>query len=69
MVIIVASSHPLAPRGSITSAQLQALRFVSLHRSSTVAAVHSQLERNGIQWRTLAVVMVMLWSQPVSDNP
>ena len=57
-MIIVASSHPMAGRGTITAAELQALRFVSLHRSSTVAAVHSQLERNGIQWRTLAVVMV-----------
>ena len=58
VVIIVSASHPMAQRGSITPTELQALRYVSLHRSSTVAAVHSQLERNGIQWRTLAVVMV-----------
>ena len=58
VVVVVAANHPLASAGQITPAQLQALRFVSLHRSSTVAAVHVILERSGIQWRSLAVVMV-----------
>ena len=58
VVVVVASSHPLAGAGEISPAQLQGLRFVSLHRSSTVAAVHTLLERSGIHWRNLAVVMV-----------
>ena len=58
MVVVVASAHPLAGAGEISPAQLEALRFVSLHRSSTVAAVHTILERSGIHWRSLAVVMV-----------
>ena len=58
VVLIVSKSHPDAGRGQIRKDHLQALKFVALHRSSTVQAIHTSLEEYGVNWRALPVVMV-----------
>lgn len=58
MVLIVGRRHPLAGCPEIDREALANLRFVSLHRSSTVQGIKSTLEQHGIDWKTLQVVMV-----------
>ena len=44
-------------RGSIDVSRLPSLRYVSLHKSSTVQAIHTKLEAAGVDWRALSVVL------------
>lgn len=57
MVVIVPAGHELAGAGAIDREALAGLPFVSLHRSSTVAAIRAELESHGIDWQHLRVVM------------
>ena len=43
--------------GSIDVSRLPSLRYVSLHKSSTVQAIHTRLEAAGLDWRSLPVVL------------
>ena len=56
--LVVGAEHPLAGRQEIDKGELAGLRFVAMHRSSTVQGIKSALEAAGIQWKTLQVVMV-----------
>lgn len=58
MVIIVSKDHELAGAGQIRQEQLSKMKFVALHRSSTVQAIHETLERYDVNWRALPLVMV-----------
>ncbi len=58
VVLIVGREHPLAGGPEIDRKTLASLKFVSLHRSSTVQGIKSTLEQHGIDWKTLQVVMV-----------
>lgn len=58
VVLIVSSSHPLAGETEIDKETLADLKFVSLHRSSTVKGIRTSLERHGIDWQSLPVVVV-----------
>ena len=51
------SSLAVTTRGSIDVSQLPSLRFVSLHKSSTVQAIRARLEAAGLDWRSLPVVL------------
>ena len=57
VVLVVPPAHPLAGAGVIDPADMFSLRYVSLHKSSTVAGVRALLEAAGIDWRALAVVL------------
>ena len=57
MVVIVPAGHELAGAGAIDREALAGLPFVSLHRSSTVAAIRAELESHGIDWQHLRVIM------------
>lgn len=57
VVLIVASSHALAGSATVDREALAGLPFVSLHRSSTVAAIRAELEAHGIDWQHLRVIM------------
>jgi DNA-binding transcriptional LysR family regulator len=56
--LVVGADHPLAGRREIDKGELAGLRFVAMHRSSTVQGIKAALEAAGIQWKTLQVVMV-----------
>lgn len=58
MVLIVPPSHALAGQAEVDKDELQALEFVALHRSSTVAAIMDTLEAHGISLQALRVGMV-----------
>ncbi len=58
MVLIVGDQHPLAGETEIDKEMLAELKFVSLHRSSTVKGIRTSLERHGIDWKSLQVVVV-----------
>ena len=47
----------VATCGSIDVSELPSLRYVSLHKSSTVQAIHTRLEAAGLDWRSLPVVL------------
>ena len=47
----------VATCGSIDVSHLPSLRFVSLHKSSTVQAIRARLEAAGLDWRSLPVVL------------
>lgn len=65
MQLVVGAEHPLAGRRVIDKSELAGLRFVAMHRSSTVQGIKSALEAAGIQWKTLQVVMVRVsWLAP-----
>jgi hypothetical protein len=57
VVLIVAGDHALAGAASVDRDALAGLPFVSLHRSSTVAAIRAELEAHGIDWKHLRVIM------------
>ncbi len=56
-MLIVAGSHALAGSATVDREVLAGLPFVSLHRSSTVAAIRAELEAHGIDWQHLRVIM------------
>ena len=60
VVLIVGSDHALAGSEEIDRETLAGLKFVSLHRSSTVQGIKASLEQHGIDWKTLRTVMVCL---------
>ena len=62
MVVVVASDHPLAGAATITRDQLYSLTFVSLHRSSTLQGIRTQLQAADICWTGLRVDMVRRWA-------
>ena len=62
--LVVGSDHPLAGRAEIDKGELAGLRFVAMHRSSTVQGIKSTLEAAGIQWKTLQVVMARALLRP-----
>ena len=64
MQLVVGAEHPLAGRRVIDKSELAGLRFVAMHRSSTVQGIKSALEAAGIQWKTLQVVMVRVFGVP-----
>ena len=68
VVLIVAKDHPLAAAEQISKQQLSSLKFVALHRSSTVQAIHETLEKHGVNWRGLPVVMVSATVSPLTAN-
>ncbi|KAK9831888.1 hypothetical protein WJX81_005804 [Elliptochloris bilobata] len=57
VVLIVPGGHALAGAAIVDREALAGLPFVSLHRSSTVAAIHAELEAHGIDWQHLRVIM------------
>ncbi|KAK9916423.1 hypothetical protein WJX75_002429 [Coccomyxa subellipsoidea] len=57
VVLIVGSDHALAGSEEIDRETLAGLKFVSLHRSSTVQGIKASLEQHGIDWKTLRTVM------------
>ena len=57
VVVIVPADHELAGAATIDREALAGLPFVSLHRSSTVAAIRAELESHGIDWQHLRVIM------------
>jgi DNA-binding transcriptional LysR family regulator len=58
VVVVVAADHPLAAGGTISKDGLYGLKFVSLHNSSTLQGIRSQLEAADICWTGLQVNMV-----------
>ncbi len=58
VVVVVAADHPLAAAATITRDQLYSLTFVSLHKSSTLQGIRTQLQAAGICWTGLRVDMV-----------
>ncbi len=62
VVIIVGRDHPLAGCAEMDRKELADLKFVSLHRSSTLQGIKASLEQHGIEWKTLQTVMVRLIS-------
>ena len=69
MVVIVPAGHELAGAGAIDREALAGLPFVSLHRSSTVAAIRAELESHGIDWQHLRVIMARACSACFAGNP
>ena len=70
VVIICSGKSKLAGRAMLHKDELMSLQWVSLFKSSTVQAIKTTLEREGINWKAMKVVLVsehpcMLW-QPVS---
>jgi DNA-binding transcriptional LysR family regulator len=63
VVLIVGDKHPLAGETEIDKEAFADLKFVSLHRSSTVKGIRTTLEKHGINWTHLQVVLVRLPSQ------
>ena len=63
MVLIVGRDHTLAGCKEVDRETLAGLKFVSLHRSSTVQGIKASLEQHGIDWKTLRTVMVLLLSR------
>lgn len=61
VVVVLAANHPLAGAGTINVDQLYSLKFVSLHKSTTVQGIRSILEAHSICWTGLQVVMVRLF--------
>ena len=59
VVLIVGKEHALASAGQVSKDQLADIKFVALHRSSTVQAIHKSLEEHGVDWRSLPVVMLI----------
>ncbi|BDA41067.1 probable ruBisCO transcriptional regulator [Coccomyxa sp. Obi] len=57
VVIIVGRDHPLAGCEEVDREALANLKFVSLHRSSTLQGIKASLEQHGIDWKTLQTVM------------
>lgn len=57
VVVVLAANHPLAGAGTINVDQLYSLKFVSLHKSTTVQGIRSILEAHSICWTGLQVVM------------
>ena len=62
VVLIVGRDHALAGCEEVDRDVLASLKFVSLHRSSTVQGIKASLEQHGIDWKTLRTVMVCILS-------
>ncbi|KAK9823685.1 hypothetical protein WJX72_004627 [[Myrmecia] bisecta] len=57
VVIIVPKAHHFTDRSELSKEDLASLKFVSLHKSSTVQGIKNVLEQQGIDWKSLEVVM------------
>ena len=71
-MLVVEPGHPLAGLGQIELTDLAGLRFVSLQKSSTVQGIRDLLEKHGVVWSKLQVVMVCcpsLTSSIASKSP
>ena len=58
MVIICSGKSKLAGRAMLHKDELMSLQWVSLFKSSTVQAIKTTLEREGINWKAMKVVLV-----------
>lgn len=71
-MLVCSTYHPLSKRESVSKKELEGFQYVSLFQSSTVQAIRSTLAAQDIEWTTLQVVLVQLYSpacmQVVTDG-
>ena len=58
VVIVCSGKSKLAGRAMLHKDELMSLQWVSLFKSSTVQAIKTTLEREGINWKAMQVVLV-----------
>ena len=58
VVIVCSGKSKLAGRAMLHKDELMSLQWVSLFKSSTVQAIKTTLEREGINWKAMEVVLV-----------
>ena len=58
VVIVCSGKSKLAGRAMLHKDELMSLQWVSLFKSSTVQAIKTTLEREGINWKAMKVVLV-----------
>lgn len=58
VVIVCSGKSKLAGRAMLHKDELMSLQWVSLFKSSTVQAIKATLEREGINWKAMKVVLV-----------
>ena len=58
VVIVCSGKSKLAGRAMLHKDELMSLQWVSLFKSSTVQAIKATLEREGINWKAMEVVLV-----------